>query len=102
MKSRNTGLLFNRFVLRAELIKKREKERENGKGGMEIQKRRRRRRRKRGRKKLAARRKISDSVNLVVVVRFEKLTWRRFDEIRLDERLMNIDKAHFARFAPSN
>lgn len=31
MKSRNTGLLFNRFVLRAELIKKkREKERENG------------------------------------------------------------------------
>lgn len=28
MKSRNTGLLFNRFVLRAELIKKREKERE--------------------------------------------------------------------------
>lgn len=98
MKSRNTGLLFNRFVLRAELIKKREKERENGKGGMEIQKRRR----KRGRKKLAARRKISDSVNLVVVVRFEKLTWRRFDEIRLDERLMNIDKAHFARFAPSN
>lgn len=100
MKSRNTGLLFNRFVLRAELIKKREKERENGKGGMEIQKRRRRR--KRGRKKLAARRKICDSVNLVVVVRFEKLTWRRFDEIRLDERLMNIDKAHFARFAPSN
>lgn len=37
MKSRNTGLLFNRFVLRAELIKKRERKRErkreNGKGG---------------------------------------------------------------------
>lgn len=59
-------------------------------------------RRKRRRKKLAARRKISDSVNLVVVVRFEKLTSRRFDEIGLDERLMNIDKAHFVRFAPSN
>lgn len=99
MKSRNTGLLFNRFVLRAELIKKKERERERewrGEGGMENQ------RRKRRRKKLAARRKISDSVNLVVVVRFEKLTSRRFDEIGLDERLMNIDKAHFARFAPSN
>lgn len=68
MKSRNTRLLFNRFVLRAELIKKRE--RENGKGGGNGNSEEEEKEKEVGNKE-------KDSVDLVVVVRFEK-----FEEVR--------------------
>ena len=69
MKSRNTRLLFNRFVLRAELIKKREREngKEGGNGNLE----------KEEEKEKEVGNKEKDSVDLVVVVRFEK-----FEEVR--------------------
>ncbi|KAG9428325.1 hypothetical protein HZU67_09728 [Apis mellifera carnica] len=69
MKSRNTRLLFNRFVLRAELIKKREREngKEGGNGNSE----------KEEEKEKEVGNKEKDSVDLVVVVRFEK-----FEEVR--------------------
>ena len=87
MKSRNTRLLFNRFVLRAELIKKREREngKEGGNGNLE----------KEEEKEKEVGNKEKDSVDLVVVVRFEK-----FEEVRWNRARWKINEYRQSPLCP--